>query len=81
MVTTDEAIRRLSSALAIVSNEGYDNDTVRVLTKEIVDEKHRAFIEKGLADNDTSSLLHGLLGALSHYEAEKEQQERHPHYQ
>ena len=67
-----EAIARLSSALALLSQQEYNKEIIRTLTKEVSDEKHWHYIEQGLATNDKSSIMHGVMGALSHYEAEKE---------
>jgi len=71
-MSPDEAIARLSNALAILNDVEYDKEIVRTLTSGIVDEKHRNYIERGLMHNDKASIYHGILGALSHYEAEKE---------
>ena len=70
----EEAIARLSNALVLLSEENFDKEAIRTLTKNIVDEKHLHYIEQGLMQNDKSSLMHGIVGALSHYEAEKEKE-------
>ena len=70
----EEAISRLSNALALLSEQEFDKEKVRVLTQGILDEKHRNYVEQGLASNDKSMIMHGVVGALSHYEAEKEKE-------
>ena len=68
----EDAIARLSNALAILSAGSIDKEAVRSLVKDVVDEKHSHYIERGLSSNDRSLVMHGIVGALSHYEAEKE---------
>lgn len=68
----EEAITRLSNALAIISQQ-IDKEAVRTL-KEIVDEKHWHYIEQGLQTNNKSLIMHGIIGAMSHYEAEREKE-------
>ncbi len=70
----DEAISRLSHALALLSRQDFDKEAVRALAKDAVDEKHLHYVEQGLAANDKSIIMHGIVGALSHYEAEKEKE-------
>ena len=69
---TDEAITRLSNALAQLGAGQFDKEALRALIKDVVDEKHSHYIEQGLISNDKSLIMHGIVGALSHYEAEKE---------
>ncbi len=69
---TEDAIAKLSNALAILSAGSIDREAVRSLVKDVVDEKHSHYIEQGLISNDKSLIMHGIVGALSHYEAEKE---------
>ena len=66
----EEAITRLSNALAIISQQ-IDKEAVRTL-KEIVDEKHWHYIEQGLQTGNKTLIIHGIIGAMSHYEAEKD---------
>lgn len=73
-MTAEEAIARLSNALVVLNSQTFDKETIRVLTKDIVDEKHQHLIEQGLMLNDKSLIMHGVVGALSHYEAEKEKE-------
>ena len=68
----DDAIAKLSNALAILSAGSIDKEAVRSLVKDVVDEKHSHYIEQGLTSNDRGLIMHGIVGALSHYEAEKE---------
>ncbi len=70
----EDAIARLSNALALLSQKEFDKEEIRMLTKDILDEKHRQYIEQGLMQNDRSLIMHGIVGALSHYEAEKEKE-------
>lgn len=67
----EEAIAKLSNVLAIINQPNYDKEIVRTL-KEIVDKKHWNYIEIGLFKNDKSLIMHGIIGAMSHYEAEEE---------
>lgn len=72
-VLISEAIARLSNALALLSERQIDKQAIRTLISGIIpDEKHQLYIEQGFATNDKAKLLHGIVGALSHYEAEKE---------
>ena len=71
-MNADEAISRLSNALVILGAGTIDKEAIRSLVKDVVDEKHSHYIEQGLISNDKSLLMHGIVGALSHYEAEKE---------
>ncbi len=71
---TDQAISQLSNALATLSQQDFDKEEIRSLTKDVVDEKHQHYIEQGLMQNDRSLIMHGIVGALSHYEAEKEKE-------
>jgi len=73
-MNANEAIARLSNALVVLSSQEFDKETIRTLTKDIVDLKHLHYIEQGLASNDRSLIMHGIVGALSHYEAEKEKE-------
>ena len=73
-MSAEEAISRLSSALALLSRQEFDKETIRMLTKDVADEKHQHYIEQGLISNDKSLIMHGIIGALSHYEAEKEKE-------
>ncbi len=68
---TEEAISNLSNALALLNEHEYDKETIRNLVRNIVDAKHLDYIERGLDTNDKSLIMHGIIGALSHYEAEK----------
>ncbi len=68
----EEAITRLSNALAIISQQ-FDKEAVRTL-KDIVDEKHWHYIEQGLQTNNKNLVMHGIIGAMSHYEAEREKE-------
>ena len=71
----DEAIARLSNALALLcAGTSIDKEAIRSLVKDVVDEKHSHYIEQGLISNDKSLIFHGIVGALSHYEAEKDKQ-------
>jgi hypothetical protein len=72
-ILINEAIARLSNALALLSEREINKEAIRNLTLGIIpDEKHKLFIEIGLAQNDKAKVMHGIVGALSHYEAEKE---------
>jgi len=66
----EEAIAKISNVLAIINQPSYDKEIVRTL-KGIVDEKHWNYIEMGLLKKDKSLIMHGIMGAMSHYEAEK----------
>ncbi len=68
---TNEAISRLSNALAQLGAGNFDKEALRSLLKDVVDEKHSHYIEQGLISNDKSLIMHGIVGSLSHYEAEK----------
>ncbi|MCX6708692.1 MAG: hypothetical protein NTW67_03545 [Candidatus Woesearchaeota archaeon] len=72
-MNAQEAISQLSNALAIVNQESFDKETIRTLTK-FVDDKHKQYIERGLMLNDRHLIMHGIVGALSHYEAEKDKE-------
>ena len=63
-------IQQLTHVLAIMSEPDFNFQDVLKLTKDIVDEKHLHFIEEGVATKDKTKIMHGILGALSHYEAE-----------
>ena len=67
----EEAISRLSNALAQLGAGNFDKEALRSLLKDVVDEKHSHYIEQGLISNDKSLIMHGIVGSLSHYEAEK----------
>ncbi len=71
MTTPEEAITRLSNALAMMGAGPFDKEALRSLLKDVVDEKHSHYIEQGLISNDKSMIMHGIVGSLSHYEAEK----------
>lgn len=73
-IPTDEAINKLSTALALLGASKFDKEAIRSLVKDVVDEKHSHYIEQGLMTNNKSQIMHGIVGALSHYEAEKEKQ-------
>ena len=70
----EEAIGKLSNVLSLLSERDYDKSAIRSLIKGIVDEKHLSYVEKGLSLGDKSMIMHGIMGALSHYEAEKEKE-------
>jgi hypothetical protein len=70
-MNVDDAISRLSRALSLLSVEPFDKDEVRSLVRGLADEKHSAFIESGLLSNNRALVIRGIMGALSHYEAEK----------
>jgi len=71
---TEEAIARLSNALSMLGAGTFDKDALKSLLKDVVDEKHSHYIEQGLIANDRGLLMHGIVGSLSHYEAEKHKQ-------
>lgn len=72
-MSTENAITRISHVLQLVAQPTFDKQAVRAL-RDIIDEKHWHYIEQGLEHNDKAKLMHGLVGALSHYEAERTQQ-------
>ena len=74
-MNTHEAISRLSKALALLATD-FEKEELRALVQDLADKKHQAYIEIGLATNDTTSIMHGVMGMLSHYES-IEQQEHH----
>jgi len=80
-MNNDEAISRLSSALVMLSTSEIDKEAIRSLVKDVVDEKHSHYIEKGLLSNDKTLILHGIVGALSHYEAEKDKEKLEKKFQ
>jgi len=43
---------------------------------DFVDNKHKKMIKQGFAQYDKNLIMHGVMGALSHYEAEQYKQER-----
>ncbi|MBS3125667.1 hypothetical protein J4211_05475 [Candidatus Woesearchaeota archaeon] len=70
-----EAIARLTRAMLLVSaSDNFDKDEFLGLIEDVIDEKHWSYIQTGLSRNDKTSLLRGLMGALSHYEAEQEKE-------
>lgn len=71
----EKAIAILTRAISLVS-DNFDKDELLDLIEDVVDEKHWHYIEAGLAKNDKASILHGLMGALSHYEAQGEKQKK-----
>lgn len=77
-MTPEEAIERLNKALSLATLNVVDKEAIRTLTNGITDEKHARYIEQGLESNDKSTLLHGIVGMLSHYEAEKEKLAQQP---
>ena len=78
---TDEAISRLSNALAQLGAGNFDREALRSLLKDVVDEKHSHYIEQGLISNDKRLIMHGIVGALSHYEAEKDKEKLEKKFQ
>lgn len=66
---TQEAILLITDALTLVSQETFDKTKIRTL-KTILDKKHWQLVEEGLDLDDKKKLMHGLIGALSHYEAQ-----------
>jgi len=78
---TNEAITRLSNALAQLGAGDFDKEALRSLLKDVVDEKHSHYIEQGLIANDKSLIMHGIVGALSHYEAEKDKEKLEKKFQ
>jgi len=77
----DEAISRLSNALAQLGAGNFDREALRSLLKDVVDEKHSHYIEQGLLSNDKSLIMHGIVGSLSHYEAEKDKEKLEKKFQ
>ena len=76
-MNASEAIARLTRALSLVSiSDNFDKDEFLGLIEDVIDEKYWNYIQTGLARNDKTNLLPGLMGTLSHYEAEQEK-ERH----
>ena len=75
-MTTEEAIRRLSNALSLLSDQGFDKEAVRTLTCDLLDEKHQMLVEKGFQEKERSLIIHGILGMLSHYEDQKEKERK-----
>lgn len=61
-------IERISHVIELVAEPDFDKTEVLAL-QDIIDDKHWNYIKEGLAENDKAKLMHGLLGALSHYEA------------
>lgn len=76
-MTPEEAISRLSNALALIATPNYSKETIRTLVEGLLDGKHKEFVERGFQENDRHLIMHGIMGALSHYEAEKETGEHH----
>ncbi len=73
-MNSDEAISKLSNALAQLGAGKFDKEALKSLVKDVVDEKHSHYIEQGLISDDKSLVMHGIVGSLSHYEAEKEKE-------
>ncbi len=61
-------------ALSLLSAPLFDKEAIRELTKDLLDGKHGRFVEDGLRLDDRQLVLHGVVGALSHYESEQEKQ-------
>jgi hypothetical protein len=80
-MNSEEAISRLSNALAQMGAGDFDEEALRSLLKDVVDEKHSHYIEQGLLRNNKSMIMHGIVGSLSHYEAEKEKQKNEKKFQ
>ena len=80
-MNSEEAITRLSNALAQLGAGNFDKEALRSLLKDVVDEKHSHYIEQGLLANDKSLIMHGVVGALSHYEAEKDKEKLEKKFQ
>jgi hypothetical protein len=80
-MNNEEAISRLSNALAQMGAGDFDEEALRSLLKDVVDEKHSHYIEQGLLRNNKSMIMHGIVGSLSHYEAEKEKQKNEKKFQ
>ncbi|MEM3154543.1 MAG: hypothetical protein QW165_03210 [Candidatus Woesearchaeota archaeon] len=80
-MNNEEAISRLSTALALLGAHQFDKEAIRSLVKDVVDEKHSHYIERGLLSNDRTLIMHGIVGALSHYEAEKEKEKFEKNFQ
>lgn len=80
-MNNEEAISRLSNALAQLGSGNFDKEALRSLLKDVVDEKHSHYIEQGLLANNKSLVMHGIVGSLSHYEAEKDKQKTEKKFQ
>ena len=68
------SIEQLTKALNLLNGE-FDPIEIRNLTL-CADQKHKAYVEKGLIENNKTEIAHGIMGALSHYESEREKQIR-----
>ena len=74
-MNASEAIARLTRAISLVSASDYfDKDEFLGLIEDVIEEKHMVYIQAGLAKNNTPTIMRGLVGALSHYEAEEEKE-------
>lgn len=67
----EQAIHRLSQALALINTDSYDKSMLRELVKGLLDEKHQSRFENGISTNNRAEILHAIVGMISHYEAEK----------
>ena len=66
-----DAIERLSHAIALLSYNPIDKEAIRALTSGIIQNpKHQSCIDQGLAENNKAKIIRGVMGELSHYEAE-----------
>ncbi len=65
-----EAINRLSKALELLNNDNYEKQEIASLTEEVADEQHKKYIDQGRESGTKTMIFHGLMGRISHYEAE-----------
>ncbi len=66
-----DAIERLSSVITLLSCNPIDKEAIRALTSGIIQNpKHKSCIDQGLAENNKAKIIRGVMGELSHYEAE-----------
>ncbi len=68
-------IEKLTHALEL-AQDCFENQENILTICDFVDDKHKQMIKQGFANYDKNLIMHGIMGALSHYEAEHYKEER-----
>jgi hypothetical protein len=68
-------IDKLTHALELAQDCFEHQEDILALC-DFIDEKHQQMIKHGFVNYDKNLIMHGIMGALSHYEAQQYKQDR-----
>gem|GEM_PF-4904889 len=74
-MNSQHEIEKLTHALELAQDCFEHQEDIMALTSG-ADEKHSQMIRDGFSQYNKNLIMHGIMGTLSHYEAERDKEER-----